>query len=241
MSANSSLKGPNGKSDLTSGILRRMRQVVGTVLLVMAILFISAGRLDWAWVWVYFGMYVGGLTINLLVVVPRNPEMVVERGQIKEGVKGWDKVLGAFIGIPTLGMLILAGLDARWGWSPQLALAIHLVALVFAALGNGLFSWAMASNKFFSRYVRIQIERDHTVATGGPYRYVRHPGYAGMIISLLTTPLLLGSLWALVPAGLAACLYVVRTALEDRTLQEELEGYKEYTQRVRYRLLPGVW
>ena len=99
----------------------------------------------------------------------------------------------------------------------------------------------MAANAFFSMVVRIQEDRGHAVATGGPYRYVRHPGYVGMMLSLLGTPLLLGSLWALVPAGLATCLYVVRTALEDRTLQEELEGYKDYAGQVRRRLLPGVW
>jgi protein-S-isoprenylcysteine O-methyltransferase Ste14 len=138
-------------------------------------------------------------------------------------------------------MYIVAGLDARFGWSPEYALAIHLVALVLAPLGQCLFSWAMASNKFFSRAVRIQMDRGHAVETGGPYQYVRHPGYVGMIISMLATPLVLGSLWALIPAGLASGLYIVRTALEDQTLQEELEGYKAYAQHVRCRLLPRVW
>ncbi|MBU0705027.1 MAG: isoprenylcysteine carboxylmethyltransferase family protein, partial [Chloroflexi bacterium] len=105
----------------------------------------------------------------------------------------------------------------------------------------GLFTWGMTANKFFSTSVRIQEERGHTVASEGPYRYVRHPGYVGYIIALFATALALGSLWALVPAVLATCLFVVRTALEDRTLQKELAGYKEYAQQVRYRLLPGVW
>jgi protein-S-isoprenylcysteine O-methyltransferase Ste14 len=241
MSANTSAKRSNEKSDLTREVLKRMVQVVTTMLLLVAILFISAGRLDWVWAWVYFGAYMVGLAINTLVILPKNPEMVAERGRIKKDAKSWDKVMGIFIGIPTLGMLIVAGLDARFGWSPQLAWAIHLVGLGFAALGHGLFSWALASNKFFSRVVRIQMNRSHTVATGGPYQYVRHPGYVGMILTLSGTPLLLGSLWALIPAGLVACLYVVRTALEDRTLLEELEGYKDYAQQVRYRLLPGMW
>jgi protein-S-isoprenylcysteine O-methyltransferase Ste14 len=99
----------------------------------------------------------------------------------------------------------------------------------------------MVSNKFFSTSVRIQMERDHTVASGGPYRYVRHPGYVGYIVSGFAAPLALGSLWALIPAAITLCLLVVRTALEDRTLQDELDGYREYAARVRYRLLPGVW
>jgi len=108
-------------------------------------------------------------------------------------------------------------------------------------LGQGLFTWGMVSNKFFSTAVRIQTDRDHTVASGGPYRYVRHPGYVGYITASFATALALGSLWALIPAGLTMCLLVVRTALEDQTLQDELDGYKEYAQQVRYRLLPGVW
>jgi protein-S-isoprenylcysteine O-methyltransferase Ste14 len=104
-----------------------------------------------------------------------------------------------------------------------------------------LLTWSMAANAFFAQTVRIQEDRGHTVATGGPYRYVRHPGYVGGILFQVATPLILGSVWALIPAGLTVCLTIIRTALEDRTLLEELDGYKEYAGRVRYRLLPGVW
>ena len=238
MNANTSVNQPNGKSDLTRKIRKRMLQVVVQFLVLAAILFIPSGRLDWMWAWAYLGVLVGILAINVLVV---SPELAAERSEIKENVKSWDKVLGTLIGVLTLGALVVIGLDARFGWSPRLAWATQLGGLVFVALGQGLFSWAMASNVFFSGAVRIQIDRDHTVATGGPYRYVRHPGYVGYITSWLATSLTLGSLWALIPAGLVACLIVVRTALEDRTLQDELEGYKEYAARVRYRLLPGIW
>ena len=238
MNANATVNQPNGKSDLASRVRKRMLQVVIQTLLIAAILFIASGRLDWVWAWAYLGVGVGILAINASVLPP---ELIAERGQIKEDTKGWDKVLGAFIGIPTLGTVIVAGLDKRYGWSPQLALAIQVIALVFYALAQGLFTWAMASNKFFSGTVRIQKERGHAVASGGPYRYVRHPGYVGYITSWIATSFALGSLWALIPAGLVMCLMVVRTALEDRTLLEELDGYKEYTKRVRYRLLPGVW
>jgi len=209
MNANASVNQPNGKSDLTRRVRKRMLQVVIQTLLIAAILFIASGRLDWGWAWAYLGVGVGILVINASVLPPE--------------------------------LIIVAGLDERFEWSPQLAVAIRVVALIFFALAQGLFSWAMASNKFFSGTVRIQEERGHTVATGGPYQYVRHPGYIGYITSWIATSLTLGSLWALFPAGLVMCLMVVRTALEDRTLLEELDGYQDYAEQVRYRLLPGVW
>jgi len=224
---------------MTAAIVKRMVQVVVQFLVLAVILFISAGRLNWGWAWAYLGVGVGLLIVNVLVMPP---ELIAEHGRTdKKDIKAWDRVLTTLIIFPTLGMPIIAGLDERFGWSPQLALAVHLIGLAFIALGQGLFTWGMVSNKFFSTAVRIQTDRDHTIANGGPYRYVRHPGYVGYITSLFATSVALGSLWGLIPAGLGMCLFVVRTALEDRTLQEELDGYREYAQKVRYRLLPGVW
>ena len=228
----------NDKPDLTRGVVKRMVQVVFQTAFLVALPLISAGRLDWVWPWAYLGVGIGILAINMLIL---SPELMAERGQPRENVKDWDRVLTSLMIFPILAILIVAGLDERFEWSPQLAVAIHLIGLAFIALGQGLFSWAMASNIFFSTAVRIQMDRGQTVAYGGPYQYVRHPGYVGMIVSLLATALALGSLWALIPAGLAAVLLVVRTALEDRTLQEELDGYQDYAGQVRYRLLPGVW
>ena len=235
---NTQMTQPKEKTDLTAAVVKRMLQVVFTMLLQAAILFVASGRLDWVWAWAYLGVGVGIVAINALVLPP---ELIAERGQTKEDTKSWDKVLGILLITPTLGTLIVAGLDKRFGWSLPLAVVVHLVALIFYALAQGLFTWAMASNKFFSGTVRIQKERGHTVASGGPYRYVRHPGYVGYIASWIATSLALGSLWALIPAGLVMGLMVVRTALEDKTLQAELDGYKDYAARVRYRLLPGVW
>ena len=124
---------------------------------------------------------------------------------------------------------------------PQISVCV-LAIVIAAVLGYVVIGvWSMAANAFFSMIVSIQKDRGHTVVTDGPYRYVRHPGYAGSILFTIATPLVLGSLWAFIPCGLAAALFVVRTALEDRTLQEELPGYKEYAQQTRYRLLPGIW
>ena len=223
---------------MSSPVLRRMLQVVGYYLVLALILFISSGRLNWIWAWAYLGLGLGILVINALILPP---ELIAERGQPGENVKRWDKVLATLTGLPTLAVPIVAGLDERFAWSPQLAPAIHLTGLALFALGQGLFSWAMASNKYFSTAVRLQTDRGQTVATRGPYRYIRHPGYVGFAVSYLGTSLALGSLWALLPAGLIACLLVVRTALEDQTLHDELPGYSDYAQRVRYRLLPGIW
>jgi len=122
-----------------------------------------------------------------------------------------------------------------------MALALHLAGLVASVVGYMIFLWAMAANACFTEGGRIQKERGHTVTTGGPYRLVRHPGYTGAILSIAAAPFLLGSWWALIPAVLAVVGYVIRTALEDRTLQDELAGYPEYARHTRFRLLPGVW
>ena len=238
MNESTVIKQPTEKSDLRRGVVKRMKQVIFQTAFLVALPLVSAGRRDWVWPWAYLGVGLVILAINTRIL---SPELMAERGQPRENVKDWDRVLTSLIAFPILALLIVAGLDERFGWSPQLAVAIHLIGLAFIALGQGLFSWAMASNIFFSTAVRIQMDRDHTVASGGPYRYVRHPGYVGMIVSLLATALAFGSLWALIPAGLAAVLLVVRTALEDKTLLEELNGYGEYAAQTRYRLLPGVW
>jgi protein-S-isoprenylcysteine O-methyltransferase Ste14 len=236
---------PQGKGEgasLRRGVAVRFVQVGLVFLLQAAVLFISSGRLDWIAAWVYLGVYLCVLIVNVVILVPHNPELVAERGQIKDDAKDWDKTLSALVGqyLP-LTMLILCGLDQRYGWSPQPDLPARVVALIVLVLGYGLVSWAMASNPFFSSVVRIQTDRGHTVATSGPYRFVRHPGYLGMMAFTLATPVLLGSFWALIVAAIDLYLIAYRTNREDRTLQDELPGYRDYAKRVRYRLLPGVW
>ena len=238
MNAHTPVEPSGGESTTSRAVLRRMLQVVMTYLILAAILFVSSGRLNWPWAWAYLGVGLVILVINAAILPA---ELIAERGQPRDNVKGWDRVLATVASLATLGVPIVAGLDERFGWSLQTAPVTHLSGLAFFALGQGLFSWAMASNKYFSTAVRIQMDRGHTVATGGPYRYVRHPGYTGYIVSTLGMAPALGSFWAIIPAGLVACLLVVRTVLEDRTLQDELHGYREYAQRVRHRLLPGIW
>lgn len=227
--------------EVRRGVVRWLRREVIGVLFVAAILFIPAGRLDWAMGWALVGIYAVWVSANALILIPKSPELLAERAQRKKGIKDWDAVLMSIVGIVTLCKYVVAGLDVRYGWTTQIPLWLQIVTLVIAALGYALGTWAMAANAFFSMMVRIQEDRGHAVVTGGPYRFVRHPGYIGTIAFELATPIMLGSLWALIAGVLAALLFVVRTALEDRTLHKELEGYAEYAQQTRYRLLPGVW
>lgn len=225
---------------LKAGIRKRFVQVFVTLAIQAAILFLAAGKLNWLWAWVYIGIYLVGAAINAAFMLRYSPETIAERAETRG--KGWDKVISGLGALMYFVLLLLvAGLDVRFGWTGQVALALHIAGAVAFVLGGTLFSWAMISNAYFSTVVRIQKERRHAVCTTGPYRFVRHPGYVGMMIQSVTLPLMFGSLWALIPGGLTALLMVVRTALEDKTLHEELGGYKDYARRVRYRLLPGIW
>lgn len=237
---------PNSKSDVAAGVRRWAISGVVGVVMVAVLLFWPAGRLDWAMGWALVAVYAAWQGAMALILIPRCPELLAERAAgPQKGNKTWDTVLMSIVGLLTLVKYVVAGLDVRHGWTLQTGVGIPLVlqvaALVVAVLGNALVVWAMTANAFFSKLVRIQSDRGHAVATGGPYRFVRHPGYVGEIAFELVTPIVLGSLWTFIPCVLAALLMILRTALEDRTLQQELEGYEAYTQRVRYRLLPGVW
>lgn len=214
------------------------------MLSIPAILCISAGTLDWRMAWFYVGLIIAITVVNLVIMLRFSPDLLVERFQFLkgEGVKGWDKVIAPLVALyGPLSSWIVAGLDHRFGWTAEIPLTVQFAALAITALGYALVTWAVAVNRFFSTVVRIQRDRGQCVITTGPYRWVRHPGYTGASILYLATPLALGSLWALIPAGLTILLLIVRTHLEDRTLQAELTGYKAYTQQTRYRLIPGLW
>ena len=158
-----------------------------------------------------------------------------------EGTKSWDRVLFALNGLFGAVAIIVAGLDHRFGWPPVVpGIGRYLAALVVAG-GYGLGVWAMAVNRYFSAVARIQQDRGQVVVTGGPYRIMRHPAYAGALLASLALPFMLDAVWSLVPtAGMVVAL-IVRTALEDRMLGEELDGYKTYMQQTRHRLIPGLW
>jgi protein-S-isoprenylcysteine O-methyltransferase Ste14 len=174
----------------------------------------------------------------------RHPGLTAERQNTEkmQSAKAWDKVLAPLMAVSlSFPLVIVAGLDHRFGWSPLFPMWLNILGLVLVALGYTFATWALIENRFFSTTVRIQTDRGHVVCDSGPYRIVRHPGYAGNILPLLGIVLALGSVWTLIPAVVALIIAVIRTALEDRTLQAELPGYREYARRVRYRLIPGIY
>jgi protein-S-isoprenylcysteine O-methyltransferase Ste14 len=210
----------------------------------LGVLFISAGRLQWWEGWAYTGMTLVVLVLSRSLMLLKNPDMARERAEAgqRENVKAWDKILLPVIAVygPLISWII-AGLDERFGWTPDLPDYIQIIALGVIFLCSMVGTWAMVVNRFFSSHVRIQTDRGHTVVSTGPYRLVRHPGYAGSILAWIAAPVFFSSYWVVIPSVMVIILTIIRTALEDRTLKEELPGYSEYTERVRYRLVPGVW
>ena len=201
---------------------------------------------DWGWWqgWAYSVLFASAGIGMRLWAERRHPGLMAERTQLSRapGVKSWDRLLAPLM-VLSLGLplFVVAGLDHRFGWSPDYPSWLNILGWVLAAAGYGFTGWAFLENRFFSSVVRIQSERGHVVCDTGPYRIVRHPGYSGSVLPPFAMALALDSVWVLIPATAAVVIAVVRTALEDRTLQKELPGYREYADRVRYRLIPGIY
>jgi protein-S-isoprenylcysteine O-methyltransferase Ste14 len=211
------------------------------VAVLAGILFASAGRVDWLAAWLLTLLYVTFLLIVMIWGVRTAPDLLRERGTIASNVKAWDKLINAIYAILLIVLLIIAGLDAgRYGWS-EMPLALRVLGTLGLVLAGWVIWWTMAENAYLSRWARIQKDRGQSVVTSGPYRYIRHPMYAAIILLVLCIAIELGSWWALIPSGLIGVLFVIRTALEDRMLHEELAGYREYACQVRFRLVPWIW
>ncbi len=203
-------------------------------------LFISAGRINYWQGWLYVSM---NLFMTLMTVLASmgNTELMSERIKPGKGTKNWDKILLGISAPIYLIMIILRfgfrtiSLFTKSHWS------LYILAIILTLFGHLIFLIAKRQNKFFSTVVRIQTERGHTVCDTGLYKIIRHPGYFGMIISTLGFPLLLGSLLSIIPVILSISILVIRTYLEDKTLINELKGYKEYSYKTRYKLIPEVW
>lgn len=227
--------------EMREKMVKRVVQVLVTMAIQGLILFLAAGDFGWGWGWAYIGIYLVGILVNASILLRINPAVIAERAD-SGGAKGWDKVVSGFWGlIYFIALPVTAALDVRFGWGSGLSLGLHVLGLVIFSIGSFLFFWAMAVNAHFSTVVRVGAQDSHAVAMEGPYRIVRHPGYLGATLHSLATPLILGSWWAFVAAGFSVILMVIRTALEDKTLQAELAGYDQLVQQTRYRILPGIW
>ena len=208
-----------------------------------AIFFISAGRLDLYQAWLYFSVIFAYSTLNIVALAKFSPELLKQRLLMKrEGSKLWDEVLMRTCNLMLMLVLpFIAGLDiGRFHWSRLSIYFMPLGFLLFIA-GGFLTTRAMIENPYFETTMRIQEERSHRVITTGPYKFVRHPGYLGGLLSGISIPFMIGSIFAFIPAGVYVILMIIRTWLEDKTLQKELNGYLEYTKRTRHRLFPGIW
>jgi protein-S-isoprenylcysteine O-methyltransferase Ste14 len=212
-----------------------------TALLLLALLFVPAGTLNWPEAWIFLLLYFTIVSGVLLLLKKNSPDLLKERTAQKKDTKSWDKVIMMSYTLLLVAFLILSGLDAkRFGWS-DVPLFLKVIGFLGYLPALGFAFWAMLENAYASNVVRIQEDRGHKVCVTGPYRFVRHPMYVGVILAIICIPLSLGSYYALILSALMIFLFILRTSLEDQTLQEELPGYKEYAQKVRFRLFPGLW
>jgi len=223
---------------------RQWIRLVAAYLLIPLMLLICGGEPGWWQAWLYAVLILAAGIGGRMWAEQRHPGLTAERQSMESlrGAKAWDKVLAPLMAVSLVyPMVIVAGLDHRFHWSADFPPWLTVTGFMLIALGYAFAAWAVAENRFFSTVVRIQTERGHTVCDTGPYRFVRHPGYAGNVLALFGIVLALGSVWTLIPAAVASVIGVIRTRLEDKTLQEELPGYRDYARRVRYRLFPGIF
>ena len=211
------------------------------ILFLITLLMILAGRITYWQGWL-FGLICLLIVIAISIIFGKNFSEISERMKRGPGTKWWDILFWMIYGPMNMAIPVIAGLDAgRFGWSAPYSFSIYFIGYIIFTSSAFFHIWAIWSNKFYASTVRIQKERQQIVITDGPYSYIRHPGYVGIMLMVGSMALVLGSIWALLPAGVVAVLLVIRTALEDRTLKKELPGYLEYGNKVRYRLIPGIW
>ncbi|MGD8404167.1 MAG: isoprenylcysteine carboxylmethyltransferase family protein [Anaerolineales bacterium] len=224
---------------------RVVLQLLVFIVLVPFLPLLISWKWDWWQAWIYGVIGVSGFVVSRVLVNKRHPDLIAERAKFMDhkDTKPWDQVLARLVGLGGALIPLAAGLDAKYGWSKTgYSLPVELAALALIVIGYAIGTWSLMENRFFSGTVRIQRERGHHVISTGPYGVVRHPGYAGALLTYFATPFLLDSYWTFAPVIIMAIVLFIRTDLEDRTLKHELPGYREYaTQKTRYRLLPWIW
>jgi len=224
-----------------SSKVKRIIKGIVTVFLIFALFFIPAGTLNWPEAWLFLILYFLLVTGVLIWLKKNDPELLKERMSRKKDIKSWDKKIILAYTLLLMIMLVVTGLDAvRFHWS-RVPFAFKALGFLGFIPSMVMALWAISENTYASEMVRIQDDRGHKVCTTGPYKYIRHPMYVGVILFILCLPLYFGSFYALIPGLIITILFILRTSLEDKTLQKELPGYKEYAERVRYKLMPGVW
>jgi len=214
---------------------------IGIVAILMGLLFVPAGRWNWIDAWLFVIFYAAFLGLYTLWGLFKDPGLMEERGRVAQNTKPWDKVILAVYTVMLLATFIVAGLDAgRFRWS-TVPVGLKIAGWLGLLAASSLIFSAVVTNTYLARTARIQDDRGQVVVTRGPYRLVRHPMYLGIIVLFASTPLALGSLWALIPGLAVGGLFIIRTRAEDAMLLAELEGYAAYAKSVRYRVVPGIW
>jgi protein-S-isoprenylcysteine O-methyltransferase Ste14 len=230
------------KKGLNKSGYKRITIICLSTLLQAAIFFVAAGRLNLPRAWLFYGINIGLTIFNVIIGSKLFPQLMNVRGEgKKKDTKAWDEVLViVLISMPLIGPAI-AGLDVgRYFWS-DMSIYWVIPGIIFFFVSVIFVDWAMMVNTHFETSVRIQKDREHKVITNGPYGIIRHPGYVGWILLTISFPLIVGSLFAWIPTGIMIVAVLIRTALEDKTLRNELEGYLDYSKKVKYRLIPGIW
>lgn len=230
----------NGEGAVSSRVLL---QLLLFIVLVPLLPILISGTWSWWEAWGYWLINVLGFAASRALAARRHPDILAERARSMQckSAEPWDKVLSPLVGLGGGLLPLVAGLDARFDWSGEFTTPAKTLALVAILVGFAFGSYALIENRWFSGVGRIQADRDQRVVASGPYRWARHPGYVGALVTYLATPVFLGAAWAYVPVLLLAVALIVRTELEDRTLRQKLPGHREYASRVRYRLVTGFW
>lgn len=222
-----------------SRALKGTAKTLGFAIVTCVALFSASGTFNWPAGWAYIVLHLAGTTASVLFI---DADLLAERSEIGEGVPILDIVLAIIMArLGPIAIVLAAGLEHRFCLETQIPFCLQILGIGLVLAGYAVALWALTTNRFFSGVVRIQADRGHAVVTHGPYALVRHPGYAGTILATIGAPLMLGSVWALVPAVMTSAIVIVRTSLEDRTLRRDLQGYEAYCRTVHFRLLPGLW
>jgi protein-S-isoprenylcysteine O-methyltransferase Ste14 len=226
-------------SDLAKIIAATLQFFIICILISVA-LFVSSGTFNWTSGWLFVAVYSLSSLISMNILYFNVPELMDERKKSHPNAKKWDRFLVTSYEFMYFPILILSGLDKRFGYTgmPISTVIISLILILFSFL---LMTWAPLVNKHLETYIRIQTDRDHSVCDKGPYTVIRHPTYLALILLFIAMPVSLGSIHGLIPAILAIIIVCIRTSLEDRVLNKELLGYREYSKKVKYRLIPYVW
>jgi len=221
----------NEKKTMRSAMIKRMFFLGGELFLGMFVLLFSAGSWSYTGAWILGSLYLFSYLIFGLVL-PR--KTIEHRSTKKKNVPIYEKIIGVLSWIIGYGVYVVAGLDWRLTWSHEIPWFMFALAIFIFVMGMGIVLWSMIENPYFS--TRVLKDEDHPIISTGPYQVIRHPGYLGMMTYLAVVPIILGSLYAMIPTIIILVLCYIRMRFEDNFLRKNLKGYRDYQKHVKNRL-----